>query len=80
MRALLFKAAMRQFQNAQLYEVPWWNYQGNELKPDPSIRPERMRAYSLPSRVCDWLYFPDGRKEPFPGSAADEQTQSHQKQ
>ena len=48
------------------YEVPYWNYQGTELKPDPSIPPERMHAFTLPSRAGDWLYYPDGRIEPFP--------------
>lgn len=48
------------------YEVPYWNYQGNELKPDPGIPAERMRAFALPSRMGDWLHYPDGRVIPFP--------------
>lgn len=71
---------MRQINDDKPYVIPYGNYQGTKLKPDPSIRPERMRAYELPSRVGDWLYYPDGHKEPFPGSAADEQARSNQKQ
>lgn len=48
------------------YTPPPWNYQGNELKPDTSIPPERMRAFTLPSRTGDWLHYPDGRVIPFP--------------
>lgn len=50
------------------YTPPPGDYQGTELKPDPSIRPERMHAFTLPSRVGDWLYFPDGHREAFPGN------------
>ena len=57
---------MRQTTTDKPYEVPCWQYQGTELKPDPSIAPERMRAFDLPSRMGDWLHFPDGRREPFP--------------
>ena len=57
---------MRQTTTDKPYVVPHWNYQGNELKPDPSIRPERMRAFELPSRMGNWLHYPDGRIEPSP--------------
>lgn len=36
-------------------------YNGAELQPDPSIPPQRMAAYHLPSRVGDRLYWPGGR-------------------
>ena len=29
------------------YEVPYWNYQGDELKPDPSIPPERLSTSAI---------------------------------
>ena len=59
---------MRQTKTDKPYEVPHWNYQGDELKPDTSIPPERMRAFTLPSREGNWLNYPDGRREPFPGT------------
>lgn len=59
---------MRQSTNEKPYEIPSGCYQGNELKPSPSIPPERMYAFTLPSRSGDWLYYPDGRKERFPGT------------
>lgn len=59
---------MRQTTTPRPYEVPYWQYQGTELKPDSSIPPERMRAFALPSRMGDWLHYPDGRIEPFPGT------------
>lgn len=48
------------------YRVPCENYQGTELKPDPSIPTARMYAFTLPSRMGDWLYYRDGRRVPFP--------------
>ena len=57
---------MRQTTTDKPYEVPSHCYQGNELKPDPSIATERMHAFTLPSRAGDWLYYPDGRIDPFP--------------
>ena len=41
-------------------------YQGTELQPTPGIGPERFAAYALPSRIGDWLHYPDGRVERMP--------------
>lgn len=60
---------MRQTTIDKPYQVPHWNYQGTELKTDPSIPQERMHAFALPSRMGDWLHYPDGRIEAFPGTA-----------
>ena len=54
----------------------WWPkyaepYTCPELQQNPGIPATRFAAYSLPSRSGDWLYYPDGRVLPFPGSAAD---------
>lgn len=59
---------MRQTTTDTPYIAPHWNYQGDELKPDTSIQAERMRAFALPSRTGNWLHYPDGRVEPFPGT------------
>ena len=47
------------------------NYHCPELARNPGIPIARYAAYDLPSRAGDWLYYPDGRVEPFPGSKAD---------
>ena len=36
-------------------------YDGRELAPATGIAPARMAAYSLPSRIGNQLYWPDGR-------------------
>lgn len=41
-------------------------YQGMELKRNEGIPADRYRAFDLPSRVGDKLYYPDGRVEDFP--------------
>lgn len=61
---------MRKIKQDEPYEVPYWQYQGNELKTSPSIPAERLLAFTLPSRVGDWLYYPDGRREAFPYPAS----------
>lgn len=38
-------------------------YDGQELRTNPGIPPERMLAYSLPSRVGNRLHYPGGRVE-----------------
>lgn len=49
------------------YKIPAENYQGVELKRNPGIRQERMHAYTLPSRMGDWLHYPGTNKVvPFP--------------
>lgn len=48
------------------YKPPESQYQGIELQLNPGIDPERLRAFSLPSRVGDQLHYPDGRVEAFP--------------
>ncbi|THJ36197.1 hypothetical protein E8K88_02735 [Lampropedia aestuarii] len=50
----------------QKYEPPSNCYQGVELRLNPGIDPERLRAFTLPSRVGDQLHYPDGRIEAFP--------------
>ena len=52
------------------YKPQACDYQGTELLLNPGILPGRMQAYSLPSRAGDWLYYPDGRVERFPGTEA----------
>jgi hypothetical protein len=42
------------------------HYQGTELQATPGIGPERFAAFALPSRVGDWLHYPDGRVERMP--------------
>lgn len=59
---------MRQINDDEPYKIPYGDYQGTELKQDPSIRDERMHAFALPSRVGDRLYYRDGRCEAFPGT------------
>lgn len=48
------------------YKPPSHQYQGTELQLNPGMDPERLRAFTLPSRVGDQLHFPDGRIETFP--------------
>lgn len=38
-----------------------------ELSRPAGVTPERFAAFALPSRVGDWLHYPDGRKERLPG-------------
>lgn len=38
-----------------------------ELARPAGVTAERFIAFTLPSRVGDWLHYPDGRKERFPG-------------
>ena len=42
------------------------DYQCPELDRTHGIPEARFKAFSLPSRVNDLLFFPDGRIEPFP--------------
>ena len=48
------------------YKPPSDQYQGDELQQNPGLLPERMRAFTLPSRNGNWLHYPDGRRTPFP--------------
>ena len=50
------------------YTPPSNCYQGAELKPHPGMPASRMYAYSLPSRMGDWLHYPTPERtvEPFP--------------
>jgi hypothetical protein len=48
------------------YTVSRGHYQGTELQATPGIGPERFAAFALPSRVGDWLHYPDGRVERMP--------------
>lgn len=52
------------------------SYAGTELLQNPGIPAARFAAYTLPSRSGDWLYYPDGQVQPFPGSVADRATQA----
>ena len=52
----------------QPYTPPPWDYQGTELNTNPSIPTARLHAFTLPSRMNDWLHYPDGRVLPFPGT------------
>ena len=52
------------------YTPPPWNYQGIELRPVEGIPAERMHAFTLPSRMNNWLHYPDGRVLPFPGDVS----------
>lgn len=45
--------------------VPVGDYQGRELQPYQG-RPGAMDAFSLPSRMGNWLYYRDGRIERMP--------------
>lgn len=42
------------------------DYQCPELNRTPGIPDSRFRAFDLPSRANDLLFYPDGRIEPFP--------------
>lgn len=48
------------------FTVSRTHYQGTELQATPGIGPERFAAFALPSRVGDWLHYPDGRVERMP--------------
>lgn len=50
------------------YTPPSNCYQGKELKPHPGLPASRTYAFTLPSRMGDWLHYPrpDRRVEPFP--------------
>lgn len=37
-----------------------------ELERPAGVTAERFVAFALPSRVGNWLHYPDGRREPFP--------------
>jgi len=39
------------------------DYDGAELRRAPGVLPGRFRAFSLPSRMGNNLYYPDGRIE-----------------
>lgn len=39
-----------------------------ELARPAGVAESRFVAFTKPSRVGDWLHYPDGRKERFPGS------------
>lgn len=43
------------------------DYQGRELQRNAGVTDGRFAAFEKPSRVGDWLHYPDGRKERFPG-------------
>lgn len=43
------------------------DYQGHELHRNAGVTEGRFAAFTKPSRVGDWLHYPDGRKERFPG-------------
>ncbi len=53
-------------QNANSYKPPYWQYQGTELHRDTGVPGSRFMAFDLPSRVGDWLHYPDGRVLAFP--------------
>lgn len=38
-----------------------------ELARVPGVTADRFVAFSLPSRVGNWLHYPDGRRVRFPG-------------
>lgn len=42
-------------------------YRCPELARPAGVTAERFIAFTLPSRVGDWLHYPDGRKGRFPG-------------
>ncbi len=44
------------------------DYQGRELHRNAGVAESRFAAFTKPSRVGDWLHYPNGRKERFPGS------------
>lgn len=45
-------------------------YDAPELKPQPGILPDRLEAFSLPSRIGNQLHYPDGRVELLDGGRA----------
>lgn len=52
------------------YTPPSTCYQGTELKPHPGLPASRFYAFTLPSRMGDWLHYPapDRHVEPFPSA------------
>ena len=38
-------------------------YDGAELQRMPGLTADRYEAFELPSRIGNWLYYRDGRKE-----------------
>lgn len=47
----------------QLVNVMVGKYDGRELQPVPGLTDDRYAAYRLPSRVGNWLHYPDGHRE-----------------
>lgn len=43
------------------------DYQGRELQRNAGVTDGRFEAFTKPSRVGDWLHYPDGTKKRFPG-------------
>ena len=55
---------------AKPYTPPQGDYLGIELRPVVGIPAARMHAFTLPSRMNNWLHYPDGRVLPFPGDVS----------
>jgi hypothetical protein len=63
--------AEQQFSHSKAYPGPSPKMSGPayrcpELGPVPGLTADRMDAFKLPSRMGNWLHYPDGRKEPVP--------------